>query len=219
MRFSIIMPSLLADYPGSATGRDKKLIRAIQSVLDQSFTDFELIVISDGCKLTEYIVKRKYTEIEVLAASTSINTCNLKFIDERLKLLSVPRKQLFSNVPRNTGIENAKGEYIIYLDADDYFGKDHLKKIDAELSGFDWVYFNDRVWNGTEWIERSTDCTQYGRCGTSNICHKASLNLRWIEAGYGHDYYFIQQLLKFPNHKQISTGEYHVCHYSNGYCV
>lgn len=194
------MPSLLADFPGAATGRDKKLIRAIQSCLNQSFTDFELIVISDGCPLTTYLVSKHFT-------------------DERLKLLYVERKQLFSNLPRNTGIDNAEGEYIIYLDNDDKWGPDHLKKIDAELNGEDWVYFNDKVWNGTEFIERLTDCTQYGRCGTSNICHAARLNLRWIETGYGHDYYFIQQLLKFPNYKQINPTEYFVCHFNNGYCV
>jgi len=206
MKFSIILPSLLADFPGAATGRDKKLCRAINSVLSQSFTDFELIVISDGCSLTEYLVKKIFAS---------------DIIKGRIALLSVERKQLFGNAPRNTGIENAKGEYIIYLDNDDRWGVDHLKKINAELNGEDWVYANDWIWNGTEWIERTTDCTQYGRCGTSNICHKASLNLRWkdSEGGYGHDYLFIQQLLKFENHRQIGAGEYFVCHYSNGYCV
>lgn len=220
MKFSIILPSLLSDFPGSATGRDKKLIRAIQSVLDQSFTDFELTVVADGCKLTEYIVKKLFAMPGTAALDYSSP------IDKRLKLLSVDRKQLFSNTPRNAGIEAAEGEYILYLDNDDKLGPDHLKKINAELSGEDWVYFDDWVWNGVEkagegigWMQRSTDCTQYGRCGTSNICHASRLNLRWIEAGYGHDYHFIQQLLKFENHKHISPAEYFVCHYSNGYCV
>lgn len=209
MRFSIILPSLLSDFPGAATGRDKKLFRAIESVMNQTFTDYELLIIADGCPLTEYIVKHIW---EVVPGT--------------VKLLSVPRKQLFSNTPRNTGIDNAKGEYIIYLDNDDKWGPNHLKKIDAELNGYDWVYFNDWVWNGEEkagneigWMQRTTDCTQYGRCGTSNICHASRLNLRWIEAGYGHDFMFIQQLLKFENYKQISPAEYFVCHYSNGYCV
>lgn len=198
------MPSLLADFPGAATNRDKKLVRAVQSAIDQTFTDFELIVISDACLLTKFIVNKVFArEIE----------------SGKLKLLNVDRKQLFSNVPRNTGIENAKGEYILYLDNDDYFGVEHLKIIDEQLKNEDWVYFDDHVWNGTEFVDRSTDCTQYGRCGTSNICHRADLGLRWIEAGYGHDYHFIQQLLKFENHKHISPAEYFVCHIGNMYCV
>lgn len=213
MKFSIILPSLLSDFPGAATGRDKKLIRAIQSVLDQSFTDFELIVIADGCALTEYIVKHQYKRVEQISLH--------EFSDERLQLLKVDRKQLFSNTPRNTGIENAKGEYILYLDNDDYWGNTHLQIIDGCLNNEDWVYFDDWAWDAEFqiWKQRSTDCTQYGRCGTSNICHAARINLRWIEAGYGHDYHFIRQLLKFENHKHISPAEYFVCHYSNGYCV
>lgn len=213
MKFSIIMPSLLADFPGSATGRDKKLIRAVKSVLSQSFTDFELIVIADGCSLTEYIVKKTFAKPGTIALDYPSP------IDERLKLLTVPRKQLFSNLPRNTGIDNAKGEYIIYLDNDDYFGVEHLKIIDEQIKNEDWVYFADKYWNGAEWLERPIDVTQYGKCGTSNICHKASLNLRWIETGYGHDFAFIQQLRKYPNNKQINAAEYFVCHIGNLYCV
>ena len=206
MKFSVIMPSLLADFPGSATGKDKRLIRAIESCLDQTFTDFELIIISDGCALTKYLVTKCFAgEIE----------------SGKIKLLYVERKRLFSNAPRNAGIENAKGEYIIYLDSDDRYGENHLKLINDQLTDEDWVYANDLIWDGAAWVERSTDCTQYGRCGTSNICHKASLNLRWkdSEGGYGHDYLFIQQLLQFPNHKQVGAGEYYVCHINGGYQV
>jgi hypothetical protein len=68
-------------------------------------------------------------------------------------------------------------------------------------------------------MERTSDPAQYGRIGTSNICHRSSLGLRWNEAGYGHDYFFIQQLLKYPNHKQISAAQYYVCHINGGYAI
>jgi glycosyltransferase involved in cell wall biosynthesis len=191
------MPSLLSDYPGAATGRDKKLVRALQSVLDQSFKDFELIVVADGCKLTEFIVKK-------IADTT-----------KKVRLLFVKREQLFSNVPRNTGIENARGDYIIYIDNDDYWGKDHLKIINDKLDGQNWVYFEDLVWSGAKWVKRDVDVKQYGRCGTSNICHARRLDLLWKEAGYGHDFMFIQQLCEFPG-EFIGQGEYHVGHFANG---
>lgn len=206
MKFSVIMPSLLADFPGSATGKDKKLVRAIQSVIDQTFTDFELIIISDGCALTKYLVSKTFAK---------------EIKSEKINLLYVNRKQLFSNFPRNEGIAYANGEYIIYLDSDDRWGDTHLQTIDGCLNNEDWVYFNDWSWDVQFqiWRQRPTDVTQYGKCGTSNICHKASLNLRWIETGYGHDYAFIQQLRKFENNKQINTAEYFVCHIGNMYCV
>lgn len=207
MRFSIILPSLLADYPGSAPGRDKKLIRAIQSCIDQTFTDFELIVIADGCPLTEYLVKKNFG-INMTFGDGKKYT---QFADERIKLLKVDRTGLWGNAPRNAGIEQAKGEYIIYIDSDDKWGPEHLFLINNQIGDADWVYFNDYAFVG-KWIETDTDPTLYGHCGTSTICHASKLGLRWNEAGYGHDFKFIQQLLAFPNHKKIATPEYYVCH-------
>ena len=193
MKYSVIMASLLSDYPGSATGKDKKLIRAVESVLKQTYANLELIVVADGCALTEYIVKHN-------------------FDDKRLSLIKVERKELWSNKPRNTGIEAAKGKYIIYLDNDDYYGPDHLRKIDDQITGNeDWLYYNDMRWNGKEFIEREININLYGHCGTSNICHAARLGLKWEKPGYGHDFLFIKQLRKFKGVK-INTPEYFVCH-------
>jgi glycosyltransferase involved in cell wall biosynthesis len=193
MKFTVIMASLLLDYPGSATGKDKKLCRAIQSVLDQTYMNFELIVVADGCSLTEFIVNKNFT-------------------DKRLKLIRVERKELWSNVPRNAGIDAAKGKYVIYIDNDDKWGPDHLKIIDEQMDNTEnWLYFNDYRWNGTEFIERQIDVTLYGHCGTSNICHASRLKLKWEKPGYGHDFLFIKQLRKFEG-KKINTPEYFVCH-------
>jgi glycosyltransferase involved in cell wall biosynthesis len=193
MKFTVIMASLLSDYPGSATGKEQKLIRAIKSVLSQTYSNLELIVVADGCALTEFVVKHN-------------------FDDKRLKLIRVERKELWSNAPRNTGIENARGKYILYCDNDDKWGENHLRKIDDQMDNTEnWLYYNDWRWNGKEFIERQIDVTLYGHCGTSNICHAARLGLKWEKPGYGHDFLFIKQLRKFEG-KKIETPEYFVCH-------
>lgn len=193
MKFSIIMASLLSDYPGSATGKDKKLIRAIESCLKQTYQNFELIIVADGCALTEFVVNHNFT-------------------DKRIKLIRVERKELWSNVPRNAGIDIAKGKYILYCDIDDKWGENHLKIINDQMDNTEnWLYYNDWRWNGTEFIERQIDVTLYGHCGTSNICHAARLGLKWEKPGYGHDFLFIKQLRKFEG-KKIDTPEYFVCH-------
>lgn len=197
-KFSIILPSLLSDYPGAATQRVDKLIRAVNSVLNQTFQDFELLIISDGCDLTDYIVKRQFT-------------------DKRIKLLRVEHNGLFDNTPRNTGIEAAKGKYIIYIDGDDFWGVDHLKIFNDNLKGEDWIWSNDWSHYGEDWTERICDPEQYAHCGTSNICHARRLGLTWGLAGYGHDYHFIQKLFEFENYRQIPTAQYYVCHIGNCY--
>jgi len=193
MKFSVILQSLLADYPGSATNKDKKLIRAIESVLKQTYCNFELIIVADGCILTEYIVRHNFT-------------------DKRIRLIRVEREMLWSNKPRNAAIDIAKGKYIIYIDNDDRWGENHLKIINDQMDNTeDWLYYNDFRWNGKEFIERQIDITLYGHCGTSNICHAARLKLHWEKPGYGHDFLFIKQLRKFEG-KKINTPEYYVCH-------
>lgn len=196
MKFSIIMPSRLIPYNGCAQYLDQKIVRAIESVLDQSFTDFELIVISDGCEQTKQIVS--------------------EFEDGRIVLLECKHKAIFDNLPRNTGIDNAKGEYIIYCDIDDFWGPDHLKIVNDGLKDFDWVWYNDFIYKG-DWTERACNIKTLGGCGTSNVCHKRSLGLKWDRPGYAHDFYFNQKLLNFKNGTKIKTPEYFVCHIPKEY--
>lgn len=103
MKFSVIIPSFLGEYRTAAKDRDRKIVRAINSVLTQSFEDFEVVVIADGCEKTIEIMKQ--------------------ISDPRIANYSIPKSKLWSGEPRNKGIEEAKGEYIVYLDIDDWFGK------------------------------------------------------------------------------------------------
>lgn len=193
MKFSVIMPSRLIPYHNCAQFLDQKIVRAINSVLNQTYKDFELIVIADECELTKEIVN--------------------SFSDARIKLLECKHKQVFDNTPRNTGIENASGDYIIYIDADDYWGENHLAIVESQLKNHDWVYFNDYFFHrGEEWGERACNVRILGGCGTSNICHKRSLGLKWDRPGYAHDYHFIQKLRNYPNNIKINTPEYWVMH-------
>ena len=196
MKFSIVIPSYLGPYAGSAKDRDRKLIRAVNSCLAQSFTDFEVLVIADGCEKTVTLL----SDID----------------DPRLGIYKIQRHKLWSGYPRNTGIEQAKGEFITYLDIDDIIGEHHLEIINNRLNGFDWVWYNDLRYDPRNeiWFEQQCNIKQVGLHGTSNITHKTSLQVRWDENGrYAHDYYyFVQKLLKFTNFTKIQTPEYYVCH-------
>ena len=71
---------------------------AICSVLDQTFEDFELIIVDDG------------------GADASMDICRL-FSDPRIHIVSQENRGLAG--ARNTGIRHARGEYIAFLDSDD----------------------------------------------------------------------------------------------------
>lgn len=191
MKFSVVIPSYLGKYPNSANNRDKKILRAINSVMNQTFKDFEIIIIADGCKKTIELVKD---------------------LDVRHFLL--PKGKMWGGEPRNKGIKEAKGEFIVYLDIDDVWGENHLQSLYDSLKDYDWIWFDDSRYHPKtrKWYQNPCDVKVKGRCGTSNVCHKKELDVKWDHDGYAHDYYFIEQLRNYKNHARVEAGEYFVCH-------
>jgi glycosyltransferase involved in cell wall biosynthesis len=98
--------------------RKHLLKEAIESVLSQSFTDFEYIIVDDG---------------------STDDTCGLvnTFSDPRIRYIQNAHTGYLS-INRNTGVENATGEVIAFLDSDDYWDKKYLEEINA-------VYKNKNV--------------------------------------------------------------------------
>lgn len=82
--------------------------QTIQSVLDQSYQNFEIIVVNDGSTDDSLTLIKKYTNIP-----------NLTCIDK-------PNGGVSS--ARNEGLKRARGKYIALLDADDVWLKDNLKR-------------------------------------------------------------------------------------------
>lgn len=82
------------------------ITKSIQSVLDQSYQDFELIIVNDGS--TDNSVK----EAE-------------KFNDNRIRLIHQKNKGV--SAARNRGIEEAKHDLVSFLDGDDWWDKNFLK--------------------------------------------------------------------------------------------
>jgi glycosyltransferase involved in cell wall biosynthesis len=198
---SVIMPVYLEPYEAgeikSATNPEVKFMRAVQSFLDQSFTNAELCIVADGCKKAEAIYKYNYSN------------------DAFIKFRMIERNGFLNGRVRQTGIEMAEGEIICYLDHDDFFGKNHLKIINDNFIG-DWCYFNDYLIKGKEgdnlvFNEREARPELF-YIGTSMIAHKKSIGVVWPD-GYTHDWRMIEScLLPHPGVK-IPTPEYYVCHF------
>jgi len=203
-KYSIILPSYLKPYKNAAENREVKLIRAISSVIKQTYKDWELIIVSDGCEKTCQIFTDSVT-------------------DERVKLLPIEKQKMFSSEVRNAGVRVAKGEYILYLDSDDIFGNQHLETIEKGINGYDWVYFFDLVFSKRHdtFMERKCDAGSIGKCGTSNFCHKRSLGELWAGNGYAReDLLFARNLIRSSkNFRRIETPYYYVCHIPRKYDI
>lgn len=88
--------------------RSNFLMKTISSILDQTFNDFELIIVNDG--------------------STDNTVEMVKSIDdERVRVISIENCGLPAKV-RNIGIKNAKGKFIAFCDDDDYWDPFKLGK-------------------------------------------------------------------------------------------
>lgn len=127
---------------------EKYLDSCIQSVLRQTYTNWELILIDDGSTDKSGRVAEEYG-----------------FADERITVFH--QKNLGVSLARNQGIDEATGNYVVFLDADDELIEDCLAKTVniAEETNADVVagrscenqeLFQDRIiWTGAEALENS----------------------------------------------------------------
>ncbi len=95
--FSIILPTYNRAY---------LLPKAIESVLQQTYSDWELIIVDDG-------------------STDNTNELVASYNDKRIRYIY--QKNQERSAARNNGINKALGKYICFLDSDDYFLKEKLK--------------------------------------------------------------------------------------------
>ena len=100
---SVLLSVVSPVYNGSAY-----LTPFLQSVLNQSFSDFELIMVDDGSTDDSVQIIQTYQEK-----------------DARIHLIRQNHQGAGS--ARNIGLSHVKGQYIIFLDSDDWFNEDFFK--------------------------------------------------------------------------------------------
>lgn len=104
--FSVVIPLF---------NKENFISETIESLLNQSFTDFEVIIINDG------------------STDQSLNVIQ-PLIDHRFKFIHQNNKGV--SHARNLGINQSKGKYIVLLDADDFWYPNHLFELKHLISTF-----------------------------------------------------------------------------------
>lgn len=122
---------------------EKYIQECMDSLLNQTYLDFEIICVDDGSTDKSLQILQEYAKL-----------------DSRVKILT--QQNQYAGVARNNGLKIARGKYVIFLDADDYFRENMLKKLFmkaeenmAEIVVFDGAFFDNatgakvnRAWNG-----------------------------------------------------------------------
>lgn len=103
------------------------ITEAINSVINQTYPNIELIIVNDG--------STDDTLETIIKLSQQTDNIQIKIICQENKGVAAAK---------NAGIQGAKGEYIAFLDADDLLDSDYIKRAveTMEFCGFDAVSFN-----------------------------------------------------------------------------
>jgi len=116
--FSVVIPTY---------NREELIERVLNSVLKQTFTDFEIIIV-DNCSTDKTVsiiqgIQKDHPIINLICNSENLERC----------------------ISRNIGIHQSKGEYICFLDSDDFWLENHLSELHTKIIKTDKVglYFTN----------------------------------------------------------------------------
>lgn len=104
-KFSIIIP---------VYNVEQYISRCLESILKQTYRNYEVIIVNDGSKDHSYEICCKYREL-----------------DERIIVISKENQGVSS--ARNLGLQHASGDYVIFVDSDDTISPDLCKSLSHEL--------------------------------------------------------------------------------------
>lgn len=196
-RFSVIIPGYnVQDY----------VSKAIESVLNQDFKDYELIFIDDCSTDKTSEIVNQYENVKLIRNE----------------------ENMASGGARNVGLDVANGEYIIFLDADDYlYANDVLTKINQLIGEqtVDVVYMGFQISGNRQELVIPTPetCTReykaggdiypnvWSKCWNLNFLNKNQI--RFVEKRYYEDVLFVYKAIMkvekfliadFPVHTYIS---------------
>lgn len=197
---------------------EKHLNKCIDSVLAQTYENFELLLINDGSKDS---------------SGTICDTYAVK--DNRVRVFH--KENGGASSARNLGINSSKGEYICFVDSDDYVDKDYLNnfmeieylktdksvfiiqglKYEIQGSIIKYINFKDGYYNQSNFSELIKDnkimyygypfCKLYRKQIIENYSVRFNEKIHFSE-----DLLFMLEYLKYvDNVKTLSFHDYHYC--------
>lgn len=143
VKFSIIVP---------VYNVEKYLDQCVNSVISQNFSDWELILVDDG------------------STDNSLKIC-YNFAEKDERIIVVHKKNGGASEARNCGLDRACGEFILFLDSDDFWNNPNaLNEIDEQikLNGSDVVIFG---------------CTDFNMKSNEVVISRSNYNMDIIEKG------------------------------------
>lgn len=194
---------------------DEYLMRCLESVLNQSYTNLEIILIDDG------------------STDQSGEICN-EYAAKDKRVLVVHKENEGVSIARNIGLDMASGDFIGFVDGDDMIERDMIQKLvqnslmhnaDISICQMDTININGKADPMYKHNEGLLDCNEvirkfffdnftksimYSQC--NKIYRRAQIkNLRYRTYKYGEDILFVFESLK--GNPRIYFDDYIGYHY------
>lgn len=132
---------------------EKYLPKCLRTLQNQTLKNYEVIIVDDG------------------STDTSKEICT-KFQENDPRFHLYQQKHQFAGAARNLGISHAKGEYLLFLDSDDFFSTELLKKSydSAKESEADVCVFGVNLYNDqTSEIQQTKEACDPDKCPAGMI--------------------------------------------------
>ena len=148
MKFSIITPTYK---------RPKELIKCLESVLNNKYNDWEIIIINDSPDF-DYSTFENFLEI------------NKEKINSKVKYF-INQENMGVNFSRNFALKNISedSDYICFLDDDDYFNSETLIKVNEKLNSLE----------SPDWLIANRFDIRKNKAITQNYTNKNKINYFW----------------------------------------
>ena len=143
---------------------EKYINRCIDSILSQTYRDYELILVDDG------------------STDSSGRICDL-YATKDSRIHSIHKKNGGVSSARNTGIDYSTAEYITFIDSDDYVEKDYLQSMMKNIEDSDCVISGIRFVGAVKRVDTRKLMNCY-------IC-KDSINWHFMELDRNYVFYAI----------------------------
>ena len=182
----------------SVYNEENYLKRCLDSVISQSYKNLEIIIVDDG------------------STDNSLNIClEYQKNDKRIKVIHQENKGLCAS--RNNGLSNATGDYIWFIDGDDFIEENSLEVIKPYLNNYDIIVFNYNEVRDNKLIKMN-DTKEYdnvnkkyilGYIGVWNkIFKREILEGEKFPEGYMHDDIYLIPTFGLKTNKIVFVNEY-----------
>ncbi len=187
IKVSVIIPIF---NPGDA------IINCLNSIVTQSLREMEILCINDG------------------STDNSLEILN-EFAKRESRLKIITQKNSGAGVARNKGLENSKGEYILFLDCDDWIEDNacellynHAKKTDSDLVLFDSLIHNDENLEKLPFFKGNYPPQTFNYMDIKDKVFHNYLGVIWNKL-YKSDF-LNENNIQFPSHKIFNDVEFHI---------